>query len=324
MSKINLTLTELPYTLPKMVIIPEHIEKFGTTYSVTEIESRVFANNDSLEAVFIPRTITHIGWWAPFRGCKNLREIHVAADNKHYCSIDNVLFSHDMEKLIQYPMGKSAEAYVIPEGVKNIDDCAFEGSRITAVTIPGSVTSIDNGAFRGCKGLTEVVVPKSVTSIGSTIFKDCSNLRKVIWNAQGRDDNVGGFVIRYFSYNSDEEAPFAGCDKITSFTFGDKVRTIPQMLCAGLSKLTELTIPDGVRTICFGALSGCTGIQQLIVPESVDSIMGHAFGGLENTHPEYRGSIPNVIYHGTANGAPWGALRLNGKKGDAIVANKHD
>lgn len=318
--KRTATLTEVPDTLPKMVVIPEYVEKFGVRYSVTEIESRVFANNDSLEAVYIPRTITHIGWWAPFRGCTNLREIHVADDNKHYCSIDSVLFSHDMEKLFQYPMGKSAEAYVIPEGVKNIDDCAFEGSRITAVTIPGSVTSIDNGAFRGCEGLTEVVVPESVTSIGSTIFMDCSNLRSVVWNAQGKDDNVGGFVIRYFSYNSDEEAPFAGCNRITSFTFGNKVLTIPQMLCAGLGGLTQLTIPDGVRTICFGAFSGCKNIQQLVVPESVDSIMGHAFGGLENTHPEYRSSIPNVIYHGTANGAPWGATCINGHP-DAMSGN---
>ena len=55
---------------------------------------------------------------------------------------------------------------VIPEGVTNIEDNAFEGCvDLTTITLPGSLKHIGRGAFADCKKLKNVVVPDSISTI---------------------------------------------------------------------------------------------------------------------------------------------------------------
>ncbi len=51
----------------------------------------------------------------------------------------------------------SEASVVIPEGVKEIGDGAFEGcTSLASVSIPEGVKEIGDGAFEGCTSLTEI------------------------------------------------------------------------------------------------------------------------------------------------------------------------
>ena len=146
---------------------------------VTSIGEHAFFRCSSLPSVIIPNSVISIGD-GPFSSCNSLILIKVDAANTAYCDIDGVLFSKDKKTLIQYPIGKTAASYTIPNSVASIGDCAFmDCSSLTSVTIPNSVTSIGGYAFLGCSSLTSITIPNSVTSIGWYAFFGCSSLASV-------------------------------------------------------------------------------------------------------------------------------------------------
>lgn len=81
---------------------------------------------------------------------ETLEYIDVADNNSVYCSVDGVLYSKDMTKLIKYPSAKTDVSFQIPESVSVVNDEAFRGCKFTiSLTIPKSVTYIGKEAFYG-------------------------------------------------------------------------------------------------------------------------------------------------------------------------------
>ena len=110
-----------------------------------------------LTNVFIPAGVTNI-LSEPFAGCRFLESIEVDPENPAFTSMDGVLFTKNLETLVQCPGGKGG-AWEIPDGAGGIAKLAFEGcAELTALTIPDSVTRIGADAFSG-SGLTTLTVP---------------------------------------------------------------------------------------------------------------------------------------------------------------------
>ncbi|MBQ8283185.1 MAG: leucine-rich repeat domain-containing protein [Paraprevotella sp.] len=172
---------------------------------------------------------------------------------------------------------------VIENGVTSIGDYAFYNcTGLTSITIPESATSIGSSAFSSCSGLTSITIPESVTSIGDEAFHGCSGLTSVTWNA--------------ISCTSFSSSTFDGIkEKITSFTFGDKVQTIPANLCSGMSNLTNITIPNSVTSIGDEAFYDCYRLTDITIPNSVTTIGNDAF---KNTL-WYRNQPDGEIYVGS-------------------------
>ena len=73
----------------------------------------------------------------------------------------------------------SIKSVVIPEGVKTIEDLAFDYcENLTSVNIPASVTSIGKAAFRRCN-ISNITIPQGVTTIRNSAFSHTS-LKNVI------------------------------------------------------------------------------------------------------------------------------------------------
>jgi hypothetical protein len=99
-----------------------------------------FSKCSKLKTLKIPDNVTNILNGA-FSYCSSLTSIVVEEGNENYYSENGVLFTKSKTILSQYPAGKSG-AYVIPEGVRIIND-AFTGSgKLTSLTIPKGITYI--------------------------------------------------------------------------------------------------------------------------------------------------------------------------------------
>ena len=130
----------------KEITIPE---------GVTRIAQYAFLECRSLKEITIPEGVTAIGDGA-FKRCSSLEKIDVNRENKNLESIDGVLLQkyEEGKVLVKYPEGKkNLTSYIIPEGVIEIEDYAFEG----------------------CNSLKEISIPISVKYIGNTNF-DYNNI----------------------------------------------------------------------------------------------------------------------------------------------------
>jgi len=137
-----------------------------------------FANSWGLTSVTIPNNVTY-GYGA-FGACPDLTSIIVEDDNPNYVSVDGVLYSKDMTKILCYPKGKTNNSFSIPNSVTCIENGSFFSCDLQSVDIPNSVVAIGKYAFEFCNGLTSVTIPDAVTYIGEQAFQGCDLLTSVI------------------------------------------------------------------------------------------------------------------------------------------------
>ena len=179
-----------------------NLQEINIPPSVISIGNEAFSWCKKLCEITLPSSVTSIGDEI-FSGCKNLQEIKVAKNNRGYKAIDGVLYTKDLRTIICYPEGKKDEKFVIPLGVMNLGDYAFQWcdnlreivlplgatnigcytffncDNLREITIPSTVTNISEGGFGFCENLRKITLPFSITNIGKEAFDYCSNLQQI-------------------------------------------------------------------------------------------------------------------------------------------------
>ena len=182
----------------------EKLKSVAIPNSVTEIGMSAFEFCTKMSSVEIGSGLSIIGDWA-FSNCNSMTAINVNENNPAYCSIDGNLYTKNGETLVYYAIGKSAESFTVPEGVKIIGEGAFERCQsLIEIKLPNSTTNISDAAFASCTSLVSVEMSDSVTNIGIYAFSDCSSLEKI--TIPDSVTNIGWYA-------------FNGCDDLTSATF---------------------------------------------------------------------------------------------------------
>ena len=157
-------------------------EKLGSLSipnSVKEIGEGAFTFCYALTTVNIPASVTYIGD-GPFTSCKSLSAINVDSANPSYVSLDGVLYSKNMDTIVQYPIKKTGSHYSIPDGVTTIGEDAFQNCvSLASVAIPSSVTNIEDWVFNGCINLASVELPAGLSRLGTAAFQECSKLTTI-------------------------------------------------------------------------------------------------------------------------------------------------
>ena len=204
-----------------------------------------------IQSITIPKNVRKIGDYT-FQGCSSLSSI-IIPDS--VTSIGNYVFDGC----------SSLTSVTIPNRVTSIGDRAFDNcSSLSSIVIPNGVKSIGEYAFYSCTSLSSITIPENVTNIGNNAFYGCSSLASVVWNATDYE-------------NSKRKSPFDNSHSITSFSFGDGVKSIPAFLCSGMANLQSVIIPDSITNIGERAFSGCTSLRSLTIGSKINSIGKDAF-----------------------------------------------
>lgn len=170
------------------IVIPDTYEGLP----VTSIEDFAAVNLEFVTTIKIGKNVEKIGNWA-FANNQALISFTVDPENQHFCSVDGVLFTKDMQVLVAYPLAKDVtvtkdengnevrkSSYAIPDGVETIRTKAFyKCQTLFELTIPDSVTTIEEKAFFRCSSLNSLVLPKSIQVIGKDAFAYCSAITEV-------------------------------------------------------------------------------------------------------------------------------------------------
>lgn len=100
-------------------------------------------------------------------------EIKVSEKNKHYKSIDGVLFNKAGTKLVYYPSKLEQTSYTVPDSVEEIEELAFSwAENLKKIRLPenGNLKKISYQAFFRCHNVESIIIPKSVETIGKGAF----------------------------------------------------------------------------------------------------------------------------------------------------------
>lgn len=70
---------------------------------------------------------------------------------------------------------------VIPDGVRSIEQAAFQNSKIRSIIFPDSLKFIGSYAFQGCKQLERVEFGEELSRIGNFAFANCNHLSNIVF-----------------------------------------------------------------------------------------------------------------------------------------------
>lgn len=324
-------------TLTKYLGTETHIalpdEAMAIGYSGAYGNSGCFYTDASVEAVFIPATITSIDSSA-FYWASKLTSIEVEETSAHYAAKDGVLFSKDNKTLMVYPFAKSyaddVDTYSVPAGVEAIGEFAFGGcaykniafpntltavkayafisAQITKAILPESVTTVQDGAFYYCTQMKEFYAPKTAENCAKAynVLVGCATLERVtapgnlLSSAMGDCKALTTLVI---NGGTDYGGRLAmDCTNLVSVTLPEGLLEISTKSFENCTKLVSINIPSTVTSIGSYAFKGCTGLKSMIMPSALTKIWQYAFqdSGLESISlNEGLTSIESQAFDGT-------------------------
>ncbi len=246
----NLTSVEIPAE----VTDPET----GNTYSVDYVMTEAFTN------------------------CKNLTEITVNENQKNYTSIDGMLCSADGTKLIYYPLAKSTESILLPEGLKTIEMFALYYHPAKEIILPDSCEIIQSYVFG--ESLEKLHIGKNLKAFAGMAYYHCKNLKEITL-AEGNasflvEDNILYSLDKTKLYLYPSQKPE------TSFTVPETVTELGNDALKDCDALEEIILPEGLTRIENNNFNNCKNLKTLTIPEGVTSLshVGNNCASLETLY----------------------------------------
>ncbi len=164
-----------------ITVLDDSVKTFSTILTGS-VENLVLSENvvyiDSSAFSFTPYIIYRANSYDDVYIENNIQDISVESGNRHFMSIDGVLFNKDGNQLVAYPGGRMG-GYRIPASTTTIASRAFSNCyELTDVYIPNSVTQISDRAFAECERLSEVII-EGAPVVGLYAFDGCRNIQSV-------------------------------------------------------------------------------------------------------------------------------------------------
>lgn len=290
------------------IILPENASALGgQVFQLAEDESTVAA----IKSLKIPQNIESIDGLSLFWSV-NLYTIEVDENNVKYASKGGVLFNKTLDTLIAYPMGRSVEttnAYVIPEGVKTIEQyaftgyerkslilpstletikyCAFSYAYFEEITFPSGLKTVEDHGIYNMPSLKKATFPKDATfSSNNYLLDGCKALEELTAPADIYNKcYISSEAFKTLKITAGETVKsISGSKKnLETLVLADTVKTIGKYAFRNLTKLSSVTFSASLETIGEYAFDGCESLTVFNAPSSLKTIEYSAFAnsGLE-------------------------------------------
>lgn len=286
------------------IILPENASALGgQVFQIAEGESTIAA----IKSLKIPQNIESIDGLSLFWSV-NLYTIEVDENNAKYASKGGVLFNKTLDTLIAYPMGRSVEttsAYVIPEGVKTIEQYAFTGYERKSLILPSTLETIKYCAFSYAY-FEEITFPSGLKTVEDHGIYNMPSLKKATFPKDAAFSS-GNYLLIVCNMLEELTAPADIYNKcyISSETFktlkitaGETVKSIS----GNKKNLETLVLADTVKTIGKSAFSNLTKLSSVTFSASLETIGQYAFYGCESlTVFNAPSSLKTIEYGAFAN-----------------------
>ena len=111
-----------------------------------------------------------------FEGSKNIKKFKVEKGNTNFVTVNGVLYSKDLTRLIAYPPADlSVTEFAVPQSVTSIDLGAFSQSKyLKKVYILPEIKEIKMHTFYNCSNLEEVYFSKTINYVSENAFDKCN------------------------------------------------------------------------------------------------------------------------------------------------------
>lgn len=238
----------------------------GKAYEVKTIGNHCFANNNLIESVNIPESITTIEDCA-FYNCANITTINITSK---IASIGKDAFELCPQLKTITNNGKNG---LIVETNKNL----------TSFIIPSSITKIENNSFANWEQLATISIENAVNYIGNNAFSHCQNLSRVSINS----------CLNYLGKNT-----FSNCEKLTSLT--NSSSSTNGIYFAPKQALSSFVVPLSITSIQNEFFYGWKQLKEVEIHEAISSL-GMIFKDNENLTTLTCGSkdVLSLFYHYT-------------------------
>ncbi|WP_028517643.1 leucine-rich repeat protein [Ruminococcus flavefaciens] len=131
------------------------------------------------DIIHLPKTVSTILYSVDVATSYNC-SYDIDKDNPYLTSVDGIIYSKDMTKLIKVPSRYEGKKIVVPDGVKSIEDFAMLNLRnVESIELPDSLEEIKYGAFLDATKLKSINLPENLDFIGDRAFNYCISLEDI-------------------------------------------------------------------------------------------------------------------------------------------------
>ncbi|MBR1711946.1 MAG: leucine-rich repeat domain-containing protein [Alloprevotella sp.] len=211
-----------------------------------------------ISAFTIPASVEEIGAFALSQADEALQSIRVEAGNTHFASLDGILYSKDITRLLCYPAGKKETRYTMPETVREVDGAALGTN--------GYITDIDISPALQRIGPNGLLTAKDVNLHVGDLAAFC---RIVLKDDADGDD----FYAPWSPYTL-----YVDGQLVTELALPEGITELGLMQFMFCKSLESVTLPATLRRVRQFAFGQCENLRSVTLPAALEQLEFYAFG----------------------------------------------
>ncbi|EAY10103.1 surface antigen BspA-like [Trichomonas vaginalis G3] len=257
--------------------------------SVTSILGQAFKNNQCINEVIIPSTISSIGSQA-FEGCINLVNVTFLSHTS-LSTIDREAFKGctKLQRINDFSSLKTLADNVFQDctslqqiinmpQVTTFNKYCFQGcTSLEQIGDLPQVTSIDKYCFLRCVSLKKIGEMPKIKTLPISCFEGCTSLQQIGDILSTKYNNPIVNFSCCFDLTSLPDNAFKDCHSLKEVIFPPTLTTVGPSCFANCLTLKFADFPPKTTTIGEGCFSGCTTIDYIYIPSSITIISPFIF-----------------------------------------------